>query len=366
MLVHSASTRTIHVVIAALLVAMFGEIASAQTNAGRRFATPPVSVGNDTVDFGDVPPNTTVIRSATLTNNSENQIRITGVRVSCGCTIAAWPEEWIQPGESVEIELTFQSGELWGPIQRYALLVFEGYNRPLRITTVAHVNTGLRASRDYEPLGQLFQGTITLTSTDGKPFSVRSLSFARDGEENGAPAGVLSREDLADELKQPALVHRIPFDFSKVDPLRLRRWVAIETDHPTAPVVAMHIDNPYAGIDQRRTLWIFNKDHLRLGSTVPGEPVEDTVVLSGLRSNAELQEVRTADPNLGVEVVSTDLDPAMGLTVVLRFTPSDAAKGLIHTDLTIRAVDFENTVETMIRVLPANAEPDQDAAPSGD
>ncbi|MFI4855434.1 MAG: DUF1573 domain-containing protein [Phycisphaerales bacterium JB065] len=357
MISRNAGHRTLPFVIATLLVAMLGNLAAAQSGSGRRITTPPVSVENDTVDFGDVAPNTTVKRKATLTNNSENQIRITGVRVSCGCTVADWPEEWIQPGESVEVELTFQSGELWGPIRRYALLVFEGYNRPLRITTVAHVNTGIRASREYEPLGQFFQGTITLTSTDGKPFSVRSLSFATPGEDDEAPAGVISRDDLAEALKQPALVHRIPFDFSKVDPLRLRRWVAIETDHPTAPVVAMHIDNPYAGVDQRRTLWIYNKDHLRLGSAKPGEPVEETVVLKGLRTAAELQEVHTGDPNLRVEVVSTELNPAMGLHVVLRFIPSEGAQGLIHTGLTIRAVDFEDTIEVMLRV------PNEDTTP---
>lgn len=360
--------RSFHTLLATLACTLLFTVpAFAQSGNGRIITKPPVSVSAEVVDFGDVPPRTTVVRSTRISNDSEKPIRITGVRVSCGCTIADWPEEWIQPGESAEVELTFDSGDLWGPVQRYALLVVEGYNRPLRITTTAHVNTGIRASRLYDPPGQMLAGRITLRSTDGVPFSVRSLSFAAASDHAEDAPGTITIDDLDPVLANAALEHTIAFDFSKVDPDRLRRWVAIETDHPRAPVVAMHLDNIYAGVDRRRTLWAYSADHLLLGSTQAGQPVEYELTLRGVRTDSGVQRIETGSDLVEAEVVSTELDKATGLAVRLRFTPRADVQGLVHSTLTLRAIDFEDTVEFMLRVLPegkaAPGSPDDPAGP---
>lgn len=359
---HRTLTSSLCSVFASLAIFLGPTLAIAQSGNGRQITKPPVSVSADVVDFGDVPPRTKVIRTARISNDSDEPIRITGVRVSCGCTIAEWPEEWIQPGEFAEIELTFDSGDLWGPVQRYALLVVEGYNRPLRITTTAHVNTGIRASRTYDPPGQMLAGRITLRSTDGVPFRVRTLSFARETNDAEDAPGTISRDDLDPTLATPALEHVIAFDFSKVDPDRLRRWVAIETDHPGAPVVAMHIDNIYAGVDRRRSLWAYSKDHLLLGVTEAGEPVEHEFILRGVRTDSGVQRIETSTDLVQAEVVSTELDQAQGLVVRVRFTPGADVQGLVHSTLTVRAIDFEDEVEFMLRVRPdSEAGPDEPA-----
>ncbi len=343
-------------------------IATAQSDTGRRITTAPVRLVNDVVDFGDVKPGTTVTRTATILNESDEPIRIRGVRVSCGCTIADWPEDWIEPGQSVEVELTFDSGELWGPVQRYALLQFEGFNRPLRITTTAHVNTGIRASRMYLPPGQMMQGKLTLRSTDGAAFRVLGMSFATATDDREGTQGALSRDDLDPSLSEPALEHTVEFDFSRVDPEHLRRWVAIATDHPTAPVIAMHIDNPYAGIDRRRTLWVFAKDHELLGSASRGETITRTVTLRGLRAEVPIQSFAFESDLLRGEVVSTSFDPVEGLRIEYRLTVDEEAQGLIHTRLTARAIDFEDSVEVMLMVRDQQSgtpEPEADAGSDG-
>ena len=154
----------------------------------------------------------------------------------------------------------------------------------------------------------------------------------------------------------------IAFDFSKVDPDRLRRWVAIETDHPGAPVVAMHIDNIYAGVDRRRSLWAYSKDHLLLGVTEAGEPVEHEFILRGVRTDSGVQRIETSTDLVQAEVVSTELDQAQGLVVRVRFTPGADVQGLVHSTLTVRAIDFEDEVEFMLRVRPdSEAGPDEPA-----
>lgn len=355
-------TSGICLLIAFLAIVVSPALVTAQSGNGRQITKPPVTVSAEVVDFGDVPPRTKVIRTARINNESDKPIRITGVRVSCGCTIAEWPEEWIQPGGFAEVELTFDSGDLWGPVQRYALLVVEGYNRPLRITTKAHVNTGIRASRMYDPPGQMLAGRITLHSTDGVPFTVRSLSFATQANGSEDAPGTIGRDDLDPALATPALEHEIAFDFSKVDPDRLRRWVAIETDHPGAPVVAMHIDNIYAGVDRRRSLWAYSKDHLLLGVTEAGEPVEHEFILRGVRTDSGVQRIETSTGLVQAEVVSTELDKAQGMIVRVRFTPGADVQGLVHSTLTVRAIDFEDEVEFMLRVRPdSEAGPDEPA-----
>lgn len=344
--------RTLPLCIAIAAVLFSALPAPGQSDTSRRITTAPVRVSSETVDFGDVRPHSRVVRSATIVNDSDQRIRIRGVRVSCGCTVADWPESWIEPGESAEIELTFDSGDLWGRVQRYALLQFEGYNRPLRIMTVAHVNTGIRAEREYEPLGQTLAGTMTLHSTDGTPFRVLGISFAKpDGEGSEDAPGFIGAKDLDDSLAKPSLRHEVGFDFSTVDPDRLRRWVAVETDHPGAPVIVMHLDNPYAGVDRRRTLWIFGSDHLLLGSMAAGEDAEYSVVLRGLRSEAEIETFAIGSEALSAEVLGTEFDAAAGLRIRYRVSADDRAKGLIHTRLTVRAAGYEDTVELMVRIL---------------
>lgn len=342
--------------------------AIAQSDTGRRVTSPPVRLSSDVVDFGDVRPGSTAVRKATIINDSEERIRIRGVRVSCGCTIADWPEDWIEPGQSTEIELTFDSGELWGPVQRYALLQFEGFNRPLRITTTAHVNTGIRTSRMYRPPGQMQQGEITLLSTDGVTFRVLGMSFASDesdSEQSADAPGTLGPADLNPALAEPSLEHKVAFDFSKVDPERLRRWVAIETDHPTAPVVALHIDNLHAGIDRRRTLWVFARNHELPGSMQAGQETTRTVTLRGLRSVAPVQSFEIESDQLEVEVLSSSFDPVDGLKIEYRLRASEEATGLLHTRLTVRAIDFEDSVEVMLRVIDA-PDPATPGADGGD
>lgn len=144
---HRTLSSSVCFFIMSLAIVVSPALVTAQSGNGRQITKPPVTVSAEVVDFGDVPPRTKVVRTARINNDSDKPIRITGVRVSCGCTIAEWPEEWIQPGGFAEVELTFDSGDLWGPVQRYALLVVEGYNRPLRITTKAHVEHGGSAHR---------------------------------------------------------------------------------------------------------------------------------------------------------------------------------------------------------------------------
>ncbi len=345
--------RTISAGFFALVLILPAMPVLAQSNTGRRITTPPVRLSNDVVDFGDLRPGTTAARSATIVNESDKPIRILGVRVSCGCTIADWPESWIEPGESAEIELRFESGDLWGPVQRYALLQFEGFTRPMRITTMAHVNNGIRAERAYEPLGQTMQGTLTLHSTDDRPFRVLALSFASDDEAGGedeVPPGLLRANALDESLASAKLIHTVNFDFTKVDPERLLRWVAIETDHPGAPVVTMHLDNPYAGIDRRRRLWVFGTDHLLLGSIRPGETTTQTLTLRGLRFEVPVELLEIETDLLSAELLSTSFDQVEGLRIEYRLSASESASGLVHTMLRVRAADFEDTIELLLRV----------------
>lgn len=350
----NTTNRCIGIILATALLAS-PQIASAQSDTSRRITSAPVRLSSTVVDFGDLRPNQIVTRTTTIENQSDQPIRIRGVRVSCGCTVAEYPEEWIQPGENAEIELSFSSGDLWGPVQRYALLQIEGYNQPMRITTVAHVNHGIRPERRYDPLGQTLAGTITLHSTDGTPFRVLSVSFAHaapaDDSEENSPGAIRSSE-LDPALAEAALRHELPFDLSKADPDHLRRWIAIETDHPTAPVVAMHIDNPYAGIDRRRQMWMFSRDFIMPGLLPTDGQVEHRIGLRGLRSEVPLQLIELDTDKIGVELLSTEMDPAEGMVLHLRFTPTQQASGLVHARLRVRAIDYDDTIEVMLRVAP--------------
>jgi hypothetical protein len=95
---------------------MFSQGVEAQTG-------PVMTFESTTVDYGTIERGSERIRTVTFTNTGDEPLLITNARGSCGCTVPDWPKEPIQPGESGEFSINYDTNRL-GNI-----------NRTIRVTT---------------------------------------------------------------------------------------------------------------------------------------------------------------------------------------------------------------------------------------
>lgn len=81
----------------------------------------------DVFDFGTVPPQGKVTHVFTFTNTSENPLVISKAKASCGCTVPSYPEEPVEPGETGEIEVTYNAASTPGEISKTVTIVANTY-----------------------------------------------------------------------------------------------------------------------------------------------------------------------------------------------------------------------------------------------
>jgi len=84
-------------------------------------AQTPVSNPSDSFvwDFGQIKQGTEVNHVFTITNESQQPIKIKDINTSCGCTASDVKKKDLAPGESTEIGVTFKSSGYSGPVQQF-------------------------------------------------------------------------------------------------------------------------------------------------------------------------------------------------------------------------------------------------------
>src|SRR5436190_21631017 len=65
-------------------------------------------------DFGSVPRGPTLNHAFILKNNSSETVRISGLRVSCGCVTATAPKNILQPGEDGVVQAQMDTTRFQG------------------------------------------------------------------------------------------------------------------------------------------------------------------------------------------------------------------------------------------------------------
>jgi len=72
-------------------------------------ALPEIVFESEFHDFGEITEGMVVKHTFTFTNEGEGPLVISNAQGSCGCTVPDWPRQPIAPGESADINVSFNS-----------------------------------------------------------------------------------------------------------------------------------------------------------------------------------------------------------------------------------------------------------------
>ena len=81
-------------------------------------ALPKFKFDTETYDFGTITQGEKVSFSFKFKNTGGSSMIITSAKGHCGCTVPRWPKEPIKPGDTDEIEVTFNSENKSGNISK--------------------------------------------------------------------------------------------------------------------------------------------------------------------------------------------------------------------------------------------------------
>lgn len=101
---------------------------------------PKITVDQSEYDFGTIIEGAIVSHEFFITNEGTSDLNIIKVGASCGCTVAKPAEDKLEPGESTELKVTFNSNHKKGYRKNYVTVTSnDKNNKNLKIITTAKV-----------------------------------------------------------------------------------------------------------------------------------------------------------------------------------------------------------------------------------
>ena len=256
-------------------------------------------------DFGDVGPGTANICEFGFKNVGEALLKIIDVKPDCGCTIFTLEKREYAPGESGTLKINYHATTQSGVVTRRVPVISNDKAKPeitltLKATVVARV--------DYQPktLNLLLKDEdkalpkVTLTSIDGKPFSVTSVK---------STANAISA-DFDASVEATKFVLQL-----KVDKTQLQRVangvVEISLTHPEAKAVSI----PFSAL----TRFSINPVII-LRDAEPGKPIirNNVTILNNYEEQFEIASVKSKE---GITKVLRQDKIANGYMFSLEITP---------------------------------------------
>jgi hypothetical protein len=256
-------------------------------------------------DFGDVGPGTANICEFDFKNVGETLLKIIDVKPDCGCTIFTLDKKEYEPGESGVLKIKFHAPAPAGLTTKRIAVTSNDKAAPtvtltLKATVVARV--------DYQPktLNLLLKDEdkalpkVTLTSIDGRPFSVTSVK---------STANAISADfDASVEATKIVLL-------LKVDKTQLQKVangvVEISLTHPEAKAVNI----PFSAL----TRFSINPVII-LFDAEPGKPIirNNVTILNNYEEQFEIASVKSKE---GITKVLRQDKIANGYMFSLEITP---------------------------------------------
>jgi hypothetical protein len=285
------------------------------------------------IDFGLQKPDQRLEAQVAVHNVSGQPLKILRMTPDCRCTtVEDLTGRTIEPGEQVSLTAKFETPATPGPKTAAVQFVFDGYG-VARFEIHAMVSRAVRADPPYFSAMEQTSGVYTLTSIDGKPFSVLAV--------NGDPPDYV--DDFDPSVDPPRDEYLLEWDVSEYDPdtckneegERMPAWWVVETDHPDAPIVDIRVRHePCTRLDvvQRGRYWLIDARRVVFGELAPGESADVELHMEWLRDktpNDTIYRVETESDQFHVTLLPPRQEN--GETILpIRVTPNPDHRGLIY------------------------------------
>lgn len=146
------------------------------------YAAPELSVEQGTYNFGSVTQGKKVQHTFTIKNSGDAPLQIKQLSAACGCTAARPSTSLILPGRNAEIQVTFDSSDFSGKVEKTVVMASNSARYPnYTFTLQGTVVDPLLASPRQLSLGPLTPGvakqaTITITNRSGGTVKLLSVN----------------------------------------------------------------------------------------------------------------------------------------------------------------------------------------------
>lgn len=144
-----------------LVVALFILVGLGLTTLG----APKISVDQSQYNFGEVSAGIAVVHTFVLANTGDQPLVIKSVRTSCGCTTTALAKTTLNPGEAVNLTVTFDSAGYSGKVGKRVYVTSNDPTTPvLTLILTGTVNKPAPYNISAADLNYLFYVLIDLRS----------------------------------------------------------------------------------------------------------------------------------------------------------------------------------------------------------
>lgn len=153
------------------------------------FATPELYIREVNFDFGEKKSGKVVQHEFLLENRGDENLKISDIKTSCGCTTSGTRTMLLKPGEmkplAVKMDLKGRSGQQRqsltlrtnDPNNRISVLTISGQAIPDILVEPRTLNL------QEQELGKVHQGELRLTSSTGEPFEIVRVTAKRENLE---------------------------------------------------------------------------------------------------------------------------------------------------------------------------------------
>jgi hypothetical protein len=278
-------------------------------------------------------------------NYGDEPLVVQDIKADCRCTtLEKLDGTTIDPGGAIDVTARMKyEMATTGPRMSRVTVRFRGYEDPLEMRIAVELTRAVRVSPAYLPLARGQSGELELSSIDDKPFRVLSVH------------GETPQFVGFDPADPPATSYTVQWDLSRFDLKdctdaegnRLPVVLAIETDHPDAPIVDLLVRHACTR-SGGRTAWRPGDAALIVGRVAAGEPLELTIEAKWLRSSGrttdEIESVSSASDQLVLaELVDVERRGLLSLCKV-RVIPAPGTNGLLYAPITLSSSRASNDV----------------------
>ena len=151
-------------------------------------AQPKLALDNMTIDLGTLYSGQIKTGRITLRNIGNQPLKILHVQPSCGCTTVRQPKSELQPNESDELEVSFNSALYHGPVEKYVNIeTNDPLSQYVAVKLIAQVKEDLTPTLGTYSIylgnvavGKKIEQAITFTNSSGKSISIKKITSTSD------------------------------------------------------------------------------------------------------------------------------------------------------------------------------------------